>query len=97
MTEVVGNHHNLLQESDRFADRPIGSIPVVILQMVRIVGLGPARNHQIDPPLRVLHRDLLFLSFFHVHVHVHPPGLGTGTAVERGVAAVGRVAVGRVG
>jgi hypothetical protein len=56
-----------------------------------------ARNHQTDPPLRVLHRDLLYLrdllhlSFFHVHVHVHPPGLGTGTVVERGVAAVGRV------
>ena len=40
-------------------------------------------------------RDLLHLSF--LHVHVHPPGLGTGTAVEKWVAAIGRVAVGRVG
>ena len=34
----VGNHHNLLQGSDRFADRPIDSLPAGILQRVRIDG-----------------------------------------------------------
>ena len=80
---MIGNHHILRPKSDRFADPSIDNLPDGILQMVHIVGLVQARNHQTDPIIHVLHHNLLHLSFY--HVHVNPPGIVTGTAVKRGL------------